>query len=182
MRWLLLRLRNYVESPDPLANIANSIGVLIAVNLPGCALFSYAAAGARGWTAWAILLAMPFFALVPAVARRRSLAGRAMLPFVGIATVLFYVKLFGIGSAVELFLFPCVLLGVTLFRSGERWMTVPVLGLTFLVYWLNRYSEPIQSLTPDGQTAFIAINAFSVAMLIAINGFMLSAILEERRV
>jgi hypothetical protein len=179
---LLLCLRNYVESPDPLANIANSIGVLIAANLPGCALFSYAAAGVRGWTAWAVLIAVPFFAFVPAMTRRHSLAGRTMLPLVGIVTVLFYVKLFGVGSAVELFLFPCVLLGTTLFRTGERWMAVPVLGLAFLVYWFNRYSEPLQSLTLEGQTAFVAINAFSVAVLIALNGLMLSKILLERRV
>ena len=181
MRALLAGLRDYVEGPDPLASIAGAIGVLIAVNLPFCALFLYSI-GVAPWSAWTVLVAVPFFAAVPAVARRHSLAGRAMLPIVGVANVVLWVKLFGAATAAELFLFPCVLLGVTLFRQGERIMTAVVLALVLVAYALiDRHLVPAQALGADTLTAMTTINAISVALLIAVNGMMLAALLSERR-
>jgi hypothetical protein len=65
-------------------------------------------------------LSTPAFAAVPAAARRHSLAGHALLPLAGVANTLLGMKLFGSGAMVELFLLPCLLLAVVLFRSSER--------------------------------------------------------------
>ena len=89
----------------------------------------YAIVGVAAWPAWLTPLSTLFFVAVPVVARRHSLAGRAILPIAGVANTVRCVKLFGIASAVELFLVPCVLLGAILFRPRERAIIMPMLSL-----------------------------------------------------
>ena len=111
IRTILLRLREYAANPDPLANAAGTIAIVVTVNQPFYPLYLHAIAGIAAWPAWLTLVSTPLFMAVPAVARSHPLAGRALLPIAGVANTVLCVKLFGIASAVELFLLPCVLLG-----------------------------------------------------------------------
>jgi hypothetical protein len=183
MRGTLLRLREYVENSDPLANIAGTIAIILAVNEPFYSIYLYVALGVAAWPAWLALLPVPFYAAVPAVLRRHSLAGRAMLPIVGVANVVLWLKLFGVACGVELYLFVCVLLGVVLPRPGERLKMAAVLALAFIVYLgVGRSLEPVQVLSADAYAVFAASNALAVAILIAITGLLLSSILSDRKV
>src|SRR5262245_12222229 len=183
MHGALLRLREYVESDDPLVTTAVLIAVLLAANEPFYSMFLYVFVGVTAWTALLALLPVPFYAAVPAVARRHSLAGRVLLPIVGVANVLLWLKLFGVASGVELYLFVCVLLGAVLPRTGERLKMTAALALAFIVYLaIGRRLDPMQTLSTEAYALLVATNAFSVAILIAVIGLMLSLILAARRV
>src|SRR4051812_36042415 len=127
-------LRAYRDNPDPLAMLANTVALVIAGNQPFYPLYLHAIVGEAAWPAWLTLLTFPLFALVPAVARRHALAGRMMLPIVGVANGVLAVKLIGLDTAVELFLLPCVLLATILFRSTERLAMAVALACPFAAY------------------------------------------------
>jgi hypothetical protein len=102
-----------------MAKAAGTVAVVVAGNQPFYPLL-HAIAGIAAWPAWFTLLSTPLFVAVSAVARRHSVAGRALLPIAGVANTVLCVKLFGVASAVELFLFSCILLAAILFRPAER--------------------------------------------------------------
>jgi hypothetical protein len=172
-----------MQNSDPLTNVAGVTALFLAVNLPFYSIFLYLVISVAAWPAWLALLPVPFYVAVPAMARRHSLAGRAMLPIVGIANVVVWLKLFGVASGVELYLLVCVLLCAILFRPGERIVMVVVLALSFIVYTtVGRNLVPMQVLSADAYTAFFIANALGVAVLILMVGLMLAALLHERQI
>ena len=183
IKTLLLRLREYMENSDPLANAAGIVAIVVAVNQPFYPLYLHAIVGGAAWPAWLTLLSTPFFLMVPAVARRNSLLGRAILPIAGVANTVLCVKLFGVASAVELFLLPCVLLGVILFRPRERATMVLVLTLPFAAYLVLDWNlgPPMQVFRLSEYNSIIIVHAISVAALTALVGLLFAAILSERK-
>jgi hypothetical protein len=172
-----------MASSDPLVNLAGIIAILLALNEPFYSIFLNVFIGVAARPALVALLPVPFYAAVPFVARRHSLAGRIMLPIVGVANVVLWLKLFGTASGVELYLFVCVLLGAILPRAGERLTMAVALALAFIVYLaIGRNLAPVQTLSADASAMFAATNALSVAILIAMIGLMLSSMLPERKV
>ena len=181
---ILLRLQKYVSNPDPMAKAAGTVAIVVAGNQPFYPLYLHAIAGVAAWPAWLTLVSTPFFVAVPAVARRHSLTGRALLPIAGVANTLLCVKLFGVASAVELFLFPCILLAAILFRPAERVVAAFVLLTPFIAYmgldWNLGPSVHVFSI--DEYKSIIAVHAASVATLTAFTGLLFAAILSERGV
>ncbi len=110
-------LRNYRADPDPQAALANTVALVIVGNQPFYPLYLHAIVGRAAWPAWITLVTLPLFAIIPAVARRNALIGRAMLPIIGTANSILATKLIGVDTGVELFLLPCVLLAAMLFRE-----------------------------------------------------------------
>lgn len=180
---LMSWLSDYRDNPDPLAKVAGTIALVVAGNQPFYPLYLYAIVGSASWPAWFTLMTFPLFAAVPAVARRHSLAGRAMLPIVGVANTVLTVKLIGVDTAVELFLFPCVLLATILFRWPERLVMLGVLALPFAAYFLvdGAVGAPLQAYSHDSYRSIIAMHAVSVASLLALTGYLFASILPERR-
>ena len=177
------RVRRYTDHPDPVAKAAGTIAMVVASNQPFYPLYLYAIVGQQAWPSWLTLLSTPFFVAVPAVARRHSLAGRALLPIAGVANTILCVKLIGVKTAVELFLFPCILLAGILFRSDERIVMVPVLLLPFAAYlFLDRMlGPPLQAFNTDSYSSIVTLHAMSVASLTALMGLLFASILSERR-
>lgn len=182
LRALVSKVQEYTENPDPLANAAGTIAIIVAGNQPFYPLYLHAIVGAAAWPAWLTLLSTPFFLMVPAIARRNTLLGRALLPIAGVANTVLCVKLFGTASAVELFLLPCVLLGVILFRPRERVMMVLVLMVPFACYfgldWI--LGPPMQIFSSSEYNSIIAVHAVSVAALIALVGLLFANILSTK--
>lgn len=181
---LIERVRQYADNPDPLAKVAATVALVVASNQPFYPLYLHAIVGKLAWPAWLTLLTTPLFLAVPAVARRHSLAGRAMLPLVGTVNTVFCVKLIGLATAVELFLLPCILLAAILFRTSERKMMIPVLLVPFAAYFLldGRLGVPLQTFDADSYGSLVALHAVSVASLTALIGFMFASILSERSI
>lgn len=182
IRGLLAWLSAYKHNPDPVTKVANTIALVVAGNQPFYPLYLYAIVGSASWPAWFTLLTMPLFALVPAVSRRHSLAGRAMLPIVGTINGILAVKLIGVDTAVELFLLPCVLLSVILFRMTERIVMAAVIAVPFAAYLVvdPQVGAPLQIYSAAEYRSIIAMHAFSVASLLALTGYLFAAILSER--
>jgi hypothetical protein len=176
-------LREYVSNPDPMAKAAGTVAVVVAGNQPFYPLL-HAIAGIAAWPSWFTLLSTPLFVAVPAVARRHSVAGRALLPIAGVANTVLCVKLFGVASAVELFLFSCILLAAILFRPAERVVAAFVLLTPFIAYmgldWNIGPSVHVFSI--DEYKSIIAVHAASVATLTAFIGLLFAAHLSERGV
>jgi hypothetical protein len=179
---VISRLRAYAANPDPLASAANTIALVVAGNQPFYPLYLYAIAGTAAWPAWLTLLTMPLFVAIPAVVRWHSLAGRAMLPVVGVANTMLAAKVIGVASAVELFLLPCVLLAALLFRSRERAVMVPMLALPFLAYVMldPLLGAPMRTFGAEVHRSMARVNALSVAGLTACIGLLFAAILADR--
>ena len=112
--------------------------------------------------------------------RRHSLAGRALLPIAGVANTVLCVKLFGVASAVELFLLPCVLLGTILFRPHERVTMALVLSLPFIfISYLGidwNLLPPLKVFSATDYNSIVAVHAISVAALTALVGLRFAAI------
>lgn len=181
---LFERIRRYTDNPDPVAKVAGTVALVVASNQPFYPLYLYAIVGKQAWPALLTLLTTPLFLAVPAVARRHSLAGRAMLPIVGVANTVFCVKLIGLATAVELFMLPCILLAAILFRTSERRTMVPVLLVPFAAYFFldSRLGASLQTFDASSYASIIALHAVSVASLTALIGFMFASMLSDRRI
>jgi len=179
----LSRIREYAGNPDPLANFAGTIAIVVAGNQPFYPLYLHAIVGTAAWPAWLTLLSTPFFVAVPAVARRHSVAGRAILPIAGVANTVLCVKLFGVASAVELFLIPCALLAAILFRSGERATMALVLLLPFAAYLgIDQNVGPsVTTFSADEYSTIVVMHAVSVAALTALIGLQFASMLYKRK-
>jgi hypothetical protein len=170
---LLNAFRKYKANPDPLAELSNTVALVVAGNQPFYPLYLYAIVGYSAWPAWLTLITTPFFAAIPAIARRSSMAGRAMLPIVGTTNGILAVKLIGANTGVELFLLPCVLLAAMLFRTGERLVMLVVLAFPFAAYLLldRAVGTPLATYGADEYRSIVSMHALSVACLFALIGF-----------
>jgi hypothetical protein len=180
---LISRLQRYLANPDPLARTAGIIAIVVASNQPFYPLYLYAIVGDAAWLAWLTLLSTPFFVVVPALARHNSLAGRALLPIAGVANTVLCVKLFGVASAVELFLLPCVLLGAILFRPRERAMTAIVIAISAVAYLIivPNIGPPAQVFTVEEYQSIIVVHATSVGALVVMIGLLFASADQVQR-
>lgn len=158
---------DYVGSPDPRVAATNWVAVLVALNQPFYPLYIRGFVGDDGWVSTVTFLSTPLFAAIPAVAKRSSLAGRAMLPIVGAANTLLTAKALGSASGVELFLFPCAMAAAMAFRASERGAMLTVLGALALAYFglHDRMGAPWRVLASDAIARLLNLNIASVAGL-----------------
>jgi hypothetical protein len=165
---LIRRLRDYAAHPDPLAAACNRIALLVASNQPFYPLYLWWIVGGDWKVSCWTFLSTPFFAAVPAIARRNPLAGRAMLPLTGIANGILSTKAFGEASGVELFLIPCGLIVCLAFRRSELWVATVLLVATIGAGLLHgHYGVPLGRFEASEYAHFLRLNAMSVIALSA---------------
>jgi len=166
----------YSHADDPLAGAANVIALCVLGNQPFYPLYVWWVVGDDGYASFLLFLSTPFFAAIPAVARRSSLAGRAMLPIVGIANTMLSVKAFGYDSGVTLFLGPCAMIAGMALRASERPAMLAILGLGFAAFALHdRLGTPVHHFAPEAYARFVSLNAWSVAGLTAFTALQFSS-------
>ncbi len=180
-RRLIAAIRAYAANEDPLAAAGNSIALVVASNQPFYPLYISWAVGGDIWPSFYTFLSTPFFLAVPAVTRRSSLAGRALLPLAGIGNTILSAKLFGEASGVELFLGPCIVIAALLFRQSERYVALIIVAMAILIFASLRgsYGAPFHMYSIEEYTRFLRLNAFSVATLLAFVGLMVSNAIAE---
>lgn len=165
---LLRRLGDYAAHPNPLTAACNRIALLVASNQPFYPFYLWWIVGGDWRVACWTFLSTPFFAAVPAIARRNSLAGRTMLPLTGIANGILSTRAFGEASGVELFLIPCGLIACLAFLRNERRVAVVLLIATIGAGLLHgHYGTPCGHFDASEYTHFLRLNAMSVATLSA---------------
>ena len=174
---LIDRLNDYATHPDPATAACGRIALLIAANQPIYPLYLWWLVGGDWLTACWTFLSTPLFASVPAVARRHSAAGRAMLPVAGLFNGMVSAKAFGVASGVEYFLVPVALITLLAFRDAPRWRAglLAAIALTGMLHGL--YGAPLGRFTPDQYTAFRHLNLYSV---IALSIFVLWSLWPSR--
>lgn len=176
------RVAAYAAHDDPMAAACNLIALVVASNQPFYPLYVYWAVSEHIWPTFLTLLSTPFFLAVPALSRRSTRAGRALLPLAGIANTVLSAKALGQASGVEIFLIPCALIAATFFRPSERLIALPLIGLALTVYLaLNgAYGSPLQSYSASEYGAFFRLNAVSAGTLTVFVGLVASAMLSRR--
>ena len=171
------RVAAYRASDDPRVAAANTIALLVAVNQPFYPLYVRALVGDDGGVSALAFLSTPFFLAVPAVARRSSLAGRALLPLAGVANTLLSAKAFGTASGVELFLGPCAMIAGMAFSARERWAALGLIGAALAAFLAlhDRMGAPLHRFSSEEYARFLNLNVWSVAGLTAFVAIQFSA-------
>ncbi len=173
-------LRRYAAHSDPAAAATNLVALVVAGNGPFYPVYALALIGWDRSAAWLTMLASPFFAMVPAVSRRWSCAGRAALPLIGIANTVWCSVLLGSASGVGLFLLPCVVLTALLFRSEERRLMLSLIGSALgAMVWVTEFPQVgLMDMTAAQAAALARLDAISVATLIGFIALQLATVLN----
>ncbi len=163
----LARAGEWLRAVDPLAAASSAVALVILGNQPFYPLYVWWLVGDDGYASFLTFLSTPFFAAVPLLARRHSLASRALLPVVGAANTVFCAKVFGAASGVELFLAPCALIGAMSFHKSELRWAVATAALPIAAFFTlhGEYGAPLRAFSSMEYAAFRRMNAFSVACL-----------------
>ena len=169
MAEVLRRLAAYARADDPLAAASNAIALIVAFNQPFYPLYIRWLVGDDHGASLVTFVSTPFFLAVPAVSRLSSLAGRAMLPLVGIMNTLACARFLGAASGAELFLFPCAMIAGMSLRASERWAMLALIGLALGGFVLSHDTAMAAStlFSPAEYARFLSLNVWSVAGLTA---------------
>lgn len=162
---LIDHLGNYVAHPDPTTAACNRIAVLVAANQPFYPLILAWAVGGDWMTAAWTFLSTPMFASAPAVARRHSVAGRALLPVAGLFNGIVSAKVFGVASGVEYFLLAVGLIVLLALRDAPRAMAGLLLAIVATALLHSFYGSPIGRFTAEQYAAFRGVNIYSAICL-----------------
>jgi hypothetical protein len=155
--------------PDELTRASLTVAWVIIANKPFYPLYVWWLVGSGTEASLGTLMSVPFFLLVPFLARRAPLWARVALPVVGTVDTLFETKLFGYGSGTELFLAPCMMLVALSFHATEVWWQRGMAAAVFLAFVAahGRMGEALHVRSADQLSTLFSINAFAVASLIA---------------
>jgi hypothetical protein len=181
MKRVLDWVRRYCDHPDPRVAASNAIAVMVGANGPLYPVYVWLLVGQHFWPSLLTLLSSPLFCLVPAVARRSSLAGRAMLPVVGITNTLICVKALGEPSEVVLFLLPCIVIPALTMRARERALQLILVSLPSLIYLLGKghYGAPLYPYTAQQSAALASLNTTSVMGFTGFLGLIFAGVLTR---
>ncbi|HEV7322206.1 MAG TPA: hypothetical protein VGO04_26680 [Ensifer sp.] len=174
-------MRRYASHPDPRVQAANVISLVVASNQPFYPLYLYWLVSDEVTPALFTFFSTPFFLAVPALARRQTVAGRALLPLAGIGNTVLCAWLFGSQSAVEVFYIPCAVIALLVFRPHERLFGLVLAGMAFGAYFLfnGRYGTPMVAYSADEYAALARLNALSASMLTGFVALVFSNALAE---
>ncbi|KRE04247.1 hypothetical protein ASE63_25830 [Bosea sp. Root381] len=173
-------IATYAAHPDPRAAIANTVALVIVSNQPFYPLYLCWAVSPVISPSYVTFLSTPLFAAVPAVMRRNVRLGRSLLLSAGIGNTLLCRIAFGAGSGVEVFLFPCLVLALLLFRRSERSFALVFAGMTFAAYLLpaETLGPPLHIYEPEEYLALQRLNFLSAASLTVLIGWLFAARLD----
>ncbi len=175
------RVAAYAAHDDPMVAACNLIALVVASNQPFYPLYVYWAVSDHVWPTFFTFLSTPFFLAVPAVARRFSMAGRALLPVAGMANTILSARVFGQASGVEIFLVPCALIAAMFFRPSERIIAFALIGVSSAIYLGldGTYGLPSHLYSPAEYQAFLRLNAMSAATLTVFIGLLASGLISR---
>jgi hypothetical protein len=175
-------LKDYAAHDDPLVSTANLIALVVVSNQPFYPLYLYWIVSPEIAPSLWLFLSTPFFAAVPAISRMNTVAGRALLPLTGIANTMLSAKVFGVSSGVEMFLIPCILIGLVVFPPGQKWIGLAIAAVAFLVFTVlhGRYGSPVHVYSAEEYASFVKLNAGSVGTLTAFVGLLVVGLIAGR--
>ena len=163
---LFARLARYAEGADPISDAANTVALVIAGNQPFYPIYLFAIAGEKGWPSLLTWFSTPLFLAVPALGRRNSVAGRALLCIAGLGNTAISNLALGGASGIPLFYLPCLILCLALFGRGERLVQAGLVGTTVAITLaLGRIPAWLGAFSPEELYSLQRVHGFSVACL-----------------
>ena len=160
-------LARYADHPDRATGMANTVALLVASNGPFYPLYVWWMLPEAGMVSCATMLASPFFAAIPWLARQHPALGGAALPVMGLLNTIWTTALLGSESGVAVFAYPCIVLALLCWRERLTLLAVLGLGLAAQQLVLRWPWVPLSGLNAEGQAALVAMNGASVGMLLA---------------
>jgi hypothetical protein len=176
MKRVVAAIRGYAAHPDPRAATANTVALVIVSNQPFYPLYLLWGVSPEITPSYLTFLSTPLFAAVPAVMRRNPLFGRCLLLVAGIGNTLLCRAAFGPGSGVEVFLFPCLILALLLFRRSEIAFSLAFTVLAFIAYLLpaSLLGAPLHVYEAGEYAALQRLNFLSAASLTVLIAWLAS--------
>ena len=162
------RLRAYAHHRDPSTAAVNVIALVVGCNGPFYPLYIVAMFGAAGLPSFLTCVSSPCFLAIPWLARRYPVAGRAALPVIGTLHTVWCTKVLGVGSGVELFFLPCIMIAALLFWPQRKWPAFFLMGLSIVPMLApgSFYGASILKLAAEDAARLASLNLISVALLI----------------
>ena len=179
---LLKRYYDYVENRDPLARASNVIAMFILSNQPFYPLYLYLLIGGRFWPSLLTLLSSPLYAAVPWLMRKNVLAGKWLLIIASIGNTLLAIKALGPESGLELFFFPCAVLGALVFTNAERisrWLAA-VGPIALYLLLRGRFGAALESYSGAEYATMSTLHWVSAAAICVFVCFAITAALRPR--
>lgn len=180
---MLRRYYAYIKHRDPLAKAGNVIAMFILSNQPFYPLYVYLLVGNRFWPALLTLISSPFYAAVPWLMRKNALAGKWLLIAASIANTLVSLKALGADSGLELFLFPCAVLGALIFdaKEGKSAWIAALLPIALYVVLRGRYGLPLENFTGAEYTSLLTLHAVAAAAISVFICFAVKSTLDAKK-
>ena len=162
-------IARYAAHEDPLVAGGNFVALVLGWNQPFYPVYLWFIVGADAWVDVPDVLSAVVFLAIPAIARRRPLLARVLLPLAATANIVLCMKLLGDGSGIWLFLFPCGMLASGLFRWRERWIMLALTLLPLAVWVLlkGRLGAAPVAFGDAQMVSIFALNAVSALSLVA---------------
>jgi len=164
---VLRRYYEYIEHHDPLARASNVIALFILSNQPFYPLYIYFLVGGRFWPALLTLLSSPLYVAVPWLMRKNVLAGKWLLVAASIGNTLLSIKVLGPETGLELFFFPCAVLGALIFGNKEAksaWIAA-VLPIALFLALRGRYGSPFETFSGAKYGSLLTLHAVSAGAI-----------------
>lgn len=164
---MLKRYYSYVAHSDPRARAGNVIAMFILSNQPFYPLYVYLLIGDRFWPTLLTLFSSPFYAAVPWAMRRNVTAGKSLLIAASLGNTLVSIKALGPESGLELFFFPCAVLGALIFSNGERaarWIAALSPFAPFLIL-RGKYGAALETFSAAEYSTLLTLHAVSAAAI-----------------
>lgn len=180
---LLQRYSRYIDHRDPLARAGSVISMFILSNQPFYPLYIYLLIGDRFWPTLFTLLSSPFYAAVPWLMRRNVSAGKWLLIFASLANTLIATSVVGAASGLELFFFPCAVLGALIFKSREtlsHWIAA-ILPIALFLLLRGRYGLPLETYSAAEYATLLTLHAVSAAAISVFICFSVGAALARQQ-
>jgi hypothetical protein len=181
VKQMMAWFRAYTAHDDPRVAASNLIALMVASNGPFYPLYVWLLLGRPFWPSLLTMLSSPLFFAVPAVARRHSVAGRAMLPLVGILNTLICIKALGEASQVGLFLLPCIAIPAMTMRPRQRLLQLALVGLPIAIFLFARghFGAPLYPYSEAQFAEMTALNTGSVMTFTGFLGLVFAGVLTE---
>jgi len=180
---VLRRYYAYIEHRDPLARAGNVIALFILSNQPFYPLYIYFLVGGRFWPALLTLISSPLYAAVPWLMRKNALAGKWLLVAASIENTLVSIKALGPESGLELFFFPCAVLGALIFSAKESrsaWIAA-VLPIALYLLLRGRYAAPLESFSGAEYGSLLTLHAVSAGAICVFICFTIVSALSAKK-
>jgi hypothetical protein len=164
----LQRFNAYRANPDPRTAAANTLALVLAYNGPCYPLYLYFLVGRAFWPSLIPLWAAPLFLL-------------------STLNTVIYVLLFGARAELQLFLLPCIALGL-FFSHRERLLAWALAAVPLALFvWLRHYQgAPIRPFSDAQYRAMATLSEVSVAtltwfMMVLFGGMVTQALNQAAR-